>query len=207
MNLPNKLSIARLCLIPVMMTTFYIDFPYHYLVSCIVFAIAAFTDFLDGYIARKYNLVTDFGKFLDSSADKVLVLIALIVMLDDGLLTAGIVPEFIGGTFIAVILAREILISCLRMVTAAKGVVMAADKLGKAKTVLQVSSIIILMFAAEFSVNGSIFKLFDASTNSSAVWHHLIYWIGFACLSVAVVMTIISGVHYLYVYGKDLEKK
>ena len=76
MNLPNKLSVLRLCLIPVFMITFYVNFPCHYLVSGLVFAIAACTDFLDGYIARKYNLVTDLGKFLDGCADKVLVLTA-----------------------------------------------------------------------------------------------------------------------------------
>ena len=78
MNLPNKLTLGRLILIPFFIVAFYLNFTGHYLVALGIFALAAFTDFLDGYIARKYNLVTDLGKFLDPIADKVLVLSALV---------------------------------------------------------------------------------------------------------------------------------
>lgn len=204
MNLPNKLSVIRLLLIPVIMITFYVQFPYHYIVSCALFAIAAFTDFLDGYIARKYNLVTDLGKFLDSSADKVLVLTILILLLDAGLLTGGIFPTFIGGLCVSLILAREILISCLRMVTAAKGVVMAADKLGKTKTILQDVSIIFFFLAGEFGEEGTIKELFKNSATVDAI-HQIILVTALVLFALAVIMTVISGVHYVLVYGKKLE--
>lgn len=206
MNLPNKLSVIRLLLIPVIMITFYVQFPYHYIVSCALFAIAAFTDFLDGYIARKYNLVTDLGKFLDSSADKVLVLTILILLLDAGLLTGGIFPSFIGGLCVSLILAREILISCLRMVTAAKGVVMAADKLGKTKTILQDVSIIFFFLAGEFGEDGTIKELFKNSATVDGI-HQIILVTALVLFALAVIMTVISGVHYVLVYGKKLETK
>ncbi len=202
MNLPNKLSVIRLLLIPVIMITFYVNFPFHYIVSCALFGLAAFTDFLDGHIARKYNLITDLGKFLDSSADKVLVLTTLILLLDGGLLTGGVLPTFVGGVCVSLILAREILVSCLRMVTAAKGVVMAADKLGKVKTILQDVSIIFFLLAGELGTNGTISSQF---TNLSAVWHSVILYIGFALFGLAVIMTVVSGIHYMAVYGGDLE--
>ncbi|MBO7526018.1 MAG: CDP-diacylglycerol--glycerol-3-phosphate 3-phosphatidyltransferase [Clostridia bacterium] len=141
MNLPNKISTLRLLLIPVFAAVFYVGFTGHYIVAACVFALAAFTDFLDGYIARKYDLVTDLGKFLDSSADKVLVLAALVFILDANLFPVVI----LGGVMTALILAREIMISCLRMIAAAKRVVIAADKLGKIKTVLQDVALIILI--------------------------------------------------------------
>ena len=83
MNTPNKLSLLRILMIPIFCVCFYWNFAYNYLVSAIIFIVAACTDFLDGYIARKYNLVTDLGKFLDAIADKVLVLTALVVFLTD----------------------------------------------------------------------------------------------------------------------------
>lgn len=204
MNLPNKLSILRLILIPFIIVSFYINFPYHYIVSCVLFAVAAFTDFLDGHIARRYNLVTDLGKFLDSSADKVLVLTTLILLLDGGLLTGDLIPSFIGGIFIIIILAREILISCLRMVTASKGLVMAADKLGKLKTILQDASIIIFLFAGEYGLNGTFYKNAQVYDGVNAI-HNIFFYIGFVLFSLAVVMTLVSGIHYLVVYSGKLE--
>ncbi len=200
MNLPNKLSVIRLLLIPMVIVSFYVNFPYHYVVACALFGLAAFTDFLDGHIARKYNLVTDLGKFLDSSADKVLVLTTLILLLDAELITGGVMPSFIGGVLVSLILAREILISCLRMVTASKGVVMAADKLGKVKTILQDISIIFFLLAGD----SSIFNLFS-SVETAQLIHTIIYFIGFSLFGLAVIMTVVSGIHYVYVYWGKLE--
>jgi len=179
MNLPNRISTVRLILIPVFIAVFYIQFQYHYLVAAAVFAVSAFTDFLDGYIARKYNLVTDLGKFLDSSADKVLVLSSLFLLID-----AGVLPKIWGAICAAVIIAREIMISCLRMIAAAKGVVMAADKLGKVKTVLQDVSIVIMIVA---------FGLFGAEYTGA------LYLVGEVLFALSVVMTVVSGVNYLIV--------
>ena len=151
MNLPNKLTISRMCMIPVFIALFYIRFPYHYFVALAVFAVACLTDLFDGKIARKYNLVTNLGKFLDPIADKVLVLSALVIVLT--------VPEFIRAFFtdagliamgcgVAVILAREIIVSGFRMVAASSGAVIAADIFGKYKTVFQDISVVLMIVGA-----------------------------------------------------------
>ncbi len=185
MNLPNKISTIRLILIPAFVAVFYINFPYHYVVAAAIFAIAAFTDFLDGYIARKYGLVTNLGKFLDSSADKVLVLSALILLVD-----AHVLPGIWGGISAVIIIAREIMISCLRMIAAAKGFVMAADKLGKWKTTFQDVSIVTLTVAFGFY-----------GTN----YNNALFIIGAVLFGVSVALTIVSGVHYLVVNKEVLK--
>ena len=149
MNLPNKLTILRLIMIPLFVAAFYVTaIPYNYVISAAIFVLAAATDFLDGYIARKYNLVTDLGKFLDPIADKVLVSTALIVML---LPTAGemaILPYY-AAIAVAVILARELIVSGFRMVAASKGAVLAADWSGKVKTFITDVAIIVLLAGAD----------------------------------------------------------
>ena len=175
MNLPNTITIIRLCLIPVFIAIFYIDFAFHYYVAAAVFAIAALTDYLDGYFARKLDLVTDLGKFMDASADKVLVLAALVVIVD-----AGILPVVLGGVFTSIIIAREIMVSCLRMIAASKSVVLAADVFGKIKTVLQDIAIIVVIVAAGLAI--------EAVTIT-----------GIVILSASVVMTIVSGLRYFIV--------
>lgn len=177
MNLPNRLTLLRIILIPVFVAAYYVNaLPYNYLIAAVIFVVAAFTDFLDGYIARKKNLVTDLGKFLDPIADKVLVAAALIVML--------VIPE--GGTailpsycaiFVAVILARELIISGFRMVAAAKGTVLAADKAGKWKTFIQDIAITVLLVGAQFQPG--IYTAFNIA--------------GLVALCVATLLTVISG--------------
>ena len=122
MNLPNKLSLTRIALIPVMVALMYPNTTVCNLLAAAVFALAAFTDFLDGHIARKQHIVTDFGKFVDPVADKLLVLSALIMLIQQGLMLAWVV---------VVILARELCVDGLRMVAGSKGMVIAAGKLGK----------------------------------------------------------------------------
>ncbi len=184
MNLPNKLSVLRLILIPVFIAVFYWQFDFHYLVACVVFAVSAFTDFLDGHIARKYNMITDLGKFLDSSADKVLVLAALVIICD-----AGILPKIFCGIGVSIILAREILISCLRMVAASKGLVMAADKFGKIKTLCQDITIIMVIVYAQFmESSGAQFM-----ENGAA---KVLGLISIVLFTISVLLTITSGLHY-----------
>ena len=150
MNLPNKLTFARIVLIPVFVIVFYLDvIPYNYLISAIIFFAAACTDFLDGYIARKQHLVTNLGKFLDPIADKVLVSTALILLLT--------VPEvlnvlffkdcgtILAGVCVAVILARELIVSGFRMVAAERHLVLAADIFGKIKTTVQDVTIVVVL--------------------------------------------------------------
>ena len=151
MNLPNKLTLTRIILVPVFMVFVSLtqigteDFnPTWYLVAGIVFAAASFTDFLDGHLARKWNMVTDFGKFADPLADKLLTTVAFLYMMRDGVCSPVVV---------SIILAREFAVSGLRMVAAGAkdGKVIAANIWGKAKTVLQMITIILYYFAAAFA--------------------------------------------------------
>lgn len=129
MNLPNKLTMLRIILIPVFLVLVLVDrIPMHYLWSLIVFLAACITDTLDGNIARKGNLVTDFGKLMDPLADKLLVMSALVAFIP----VAG-VPVWV----VVVILGREFMVTSLRLIAAGKGVVIAADKWGKVKTISQ----------------------------------------------------------------------
>lgn len=180
MNLPNKLTILRLIMIPLFVAVFYITaIPYNYLISAVIFALAALTDFLDGHIARKYNLVTDLGKFLDPIADKVLVSTALIIMLVP--FGGDVILPWYAGIAVAVILARELIVSGFRMVAASKGAVLAADKAGKIKTFVQDVAIIILLVGG--SVNYGLYSV----TNI----------IGLCALGIATVLTIVSGTECL----------
>ncbi len=148
MNLPNKLTLTRIILVPVFMVFVSLtqigteDFnPTWYLVAGIIFAAASFTDFLDGHLARKWNMVTDFGKFADPLADKLLTTVAFIYMLRDGVCSPVV---------LCIILAREFAVSGLRMgaASAKDGKVIAANMWGKVKTVLQMLTIILYFFMA-----------------------------------------------------------
>ncbi|MBQ8554395.1 MAG: CDP-diacylglycerol--glycerol-3-phosphate 3-phosphatidyltransferase [Clostridia bacterium] len=136
MNLPNKLSLLRVLLIPVMVLMMYLDGAVWIFLSTAVFGIAAFTDFLDGYIARRDHIVTDFGKFIDPVADKLLNLSAMIMLTH-----SGVMPHLV----VLVILARELAVDGLRMVAVGQGRVIAAGWLGKVKTVSQMVLIIWMM--------------------------------------------------------------
>lgn len=156
MNLPNKLSLIRIILVPIMVATFYMSFlPYNYLITAVIFAVAAITDFLDGYIARKYNLVTDLGKFLDPIADKILVIGALIIILTNPCILEGswgfTFYQLAGGIGVTIIVARELIVSVLRMLAASKNKVLAAEKVGKIKTLVTDFAIVILLLSAEFA--------------------------------------------------------
>lgn len=188
MNLPNKITLSRICLIPVFAVIFFLDcIPYNYFIAGAIFVIAAGTDFLDGHIARSRGLVTNLGKFLDPIADKVLVAAAFIFLLvrqetltvlwqGDWLIVAV-------GVCVAVILARELIVSGFRMVAASAGLVLAADKIGKIKTVFQDVSIAMLLFGADFFGILAVGKVFNG--------------IGIVSLGIATVLTVWSGVSYI----------
>lgn len=134
MNLPNKLTMLRIILVPFFVLFMLIgDSPLFSLAALVIFAIASLTDMLDGKIARKYNLITNFGKLMDPLADKVLVMSAMICFV-----AKNIAPAWI----VIVILAREFLVTSLRLIAVGEGVVIAADKWGKIKTVTQMAWII-----------------------------------------------------------------
>ena len=186
MNLPNKLTMLRVILVPVFMVFAAYsrygtaDFnPTFALIAGIIFAVASFTDFLDGYLARKNNLVTDFGKFADPLADKLLTTVAFIYMMRDGVCSPVV---------LCIILAREFAVSGLRMVAAGAkdGKVIAANMWGKVKTVLQMLSIIFYFFGMAIAANVS--------------WDATVMVVGASvvlCWLVAAV-TAISGIKYLW---------
>lgn len=141
MNLPNKLTLLRVFLIiPFVVFMLMPGFPYYRIVALLLFAIASLTDLLDGKIARKYNLVTNFGKFADPLADKLLVSAALICF---------VYTEQLQPWFVIIILSREFIISGFRLVAAEQGHVIAASMWGKVKTVFQMVMVILLILDIE----------------------------------------------------------
>ena len=180
MNTPNKLTLLRIFLIPLFVATFYVTaIPYNFYISAGIFALAAFTDFLDGYIARKYNLVTNFGKFLDPIADKVLVSTALIIML---IPPQGVaVVTWYCSIMVAIIMARELMVSAFRLIAASNGKVIAADKSGKIKTFITDVAIIILLVGAQ--ITPTIFDIVNV--------------IGVVALGISTLLTIYSGIECL----------
>ena len=154
MNLPNKLTLLRVFLIPFFLVFMYWKIPFHYLIGLLLFSAAAITDALDGKIARKRNLITNFGKFLDPLADKVLVISALALFVD--------IPEIhIGAVPLIIISAREFMVSGLRLLAADSGIVVAAGIWGKLKTAF---TIIIVGYIANISNNNTVLMAAGATT-------------------------------------------
>ena len=138
MNLPNKITVFRILMIPFFVACMLIkEIPYHEIIAGVIFIIAALSDLVDGKIARRFNLVTNFGKFMDPLADKLLVQSALLCFVANGLLPAWIA---------IVIMSREFIISGFRLVAADKGIVIAAGYMGKLKTVFQMVMSVMLIF-------------------------------------------------------------
>lgn len=189
MNLPNKITLTRIFMIPVFVAVFYCGLlsPWCFLASAFVFLLAALTDALDGHIARSRHLVTDLGKFLDPIADKVLVSTAFIVLLTIPAAFAvepfGTYGLIVAGVLVALILARELIVSGFRIIAAGKHLVLAADKLGKIKTVFQDIAIALLLASMSFMQYG--------------LAGEIVAYIGLACFVVCALMTVISGVNYL----------
>lgn len=169
MNLPNKLTLLRIIMIPVFVVLLYLDFLFNNLVALAVFILASITDTLDGYIARKYNLITDFGKFMDPIADKLLVTAAMLVFVDWHMMPAWVV---------IVVVAREFIVSALRLVAANNGRVIAAGWSGKVKTASTMVCICIMLLG-------------------------LPQWVNAVCSAVILVTTAYSGIEYL-VKNKDV---
>ena len=191
MNLPNKLTLTRILLVPVFMIFVslgqYITLSYnprYYLIAGVVFAVASFTDFLDGHLARKWNMVTDFGKFADPLADKLLTTVAFIYMMRDGVCSPVV---------LCIILAREFAVSGLRMVAAGAkdGKVIAANMWGKVKTVLQMLSIIFYFF-------GMSIASMSATGAEQGVRQILVISISMVLCWLVAAVTAISGIKYLW---------
>ena len=183
-NIPTRLTIVRIALIPLFVALYLIDFPYNGVAAVAVFMVASFTDFLDGHLARKWNQVTSLGKFLDPIADKMLVMCAVVALLLDP--SRGAAFTVCLAVFLMIIESRELIVSCFRIIAASKGVTLAADKWGKIKTVCQMIALIILI------PHKSLFAQVGGAT-----WLEVVYYIGFALISLATLLTIISGANYL----------
>ena len=166
MNLPNKLSVLRVLCIPAIVVLMLLPGDGCRWASAALFALASFTDYLDGHIARSRNLITDFGKFIDPVADKLLVLSAMVMLCHLGLLP---------GWAVVIVLARELSVDGLRLIAVTKGKVIAAAKLGKWKTFIQMLLVLFLM----------IFRI--------PVFSH---WTGIVLFTAAIGLTIVSGVEY-----------
>lgn len=190
MNLPNKLTCIRMILMPVMVVLFYLGF---YISSAIVFTVAAFTDMLDGKIARKRGLVTTFGKFVDPLADKLINLAAIILLAVHISVNGSVLYGIFATVTALVVVSREVIITSFRALAASEGTVIAADKLGKIKTVFQDIAIIALFL--------------DASSISNIPFAgELLHWTGVAMLGAALVLTILSGINY-FAANKELVAK
>lgn len=186
MNLPNKLTLLRVFLIPFFLLFIYLKMPFHYLIALVIFAGASITDALDGNIARKNNLVTNFGKFLDPLADKVLVIAALTVFVELDDVKMGAIP-------LIIISAREFMVSGLRLLAADSGVVVAAGIWGKLKTAFTMVTIVGVLFWLSLCHD---FDLNIACGVKSAVDNFVIpilIWISTA-------LTVLSGAVYLKGY-------
>ena len=177
MNLPNKLSVARVLCIPAIVTLLYFSEPVCRYIAAALFIIGCLTDFLDGRIARKRNLVTDFGKFIDPVADKLLVLTTLIMLVHLQKMPAWIV---------IVILCRELAVDGLRMVAVTKGQIIAAGPLGKWKTACQM-----ILISAVLILNFSVYEAWPLAVLTAVV----------------VILTLVSGVDYFVRNASVLSEK
>ena len=190
MNTPNKLTVFRILLVPAMVIISLIqipgtiaNIPLSSIIIDIIFAIGAITDKLDGYLARKNHQVTTFGKFLDPIADKIIVISAMLILVEKGMLPAWI-P--------IIIITREFAVSGLRTVAASEGTVIAASWWGKIKTVTQIIAILLLLL----QVNIESIKALNSSFEASAFLNNFFAYAPKIALFIAIAMTIISGIDY-----------
>lgn len=186
MNLPNKITVSRILLIPIFvivmmfdfnwgeMTLFGAEMPVHHFVGAMIFIVASCTDWVDGYLARKYNLVTNLGKFLDPLADKLLVTSAFLILIEIELAPAWV---------IIIILSREFAVTGLRSILAGEGTIVAASNLGKIKTWAQIVAISALL------LHNTIFVMFGIPFDDIMLY-------------VALFFTIWSGWDYFYLNRK-----
>lgn len=192
MNLPNKLTIFRICMVPVFLVLLCVPLPLSdtaiRILTAAVFAVTALTDMVDGKIARKYNLITDFGKFMDPLADKFLVIAAML-----GILTRF---DYLRAVFVwaaAIVIFREFAVTSIRLIAAQKsGLVVAASWLGKVKTTTQMICIVCILLEPVILP----FKPFTE-------WHILSY----VTIAAMTVMTLWSGIDYMKTYWPLLDAK
>ena len=182
MNLPNKLTVSRLGLAGIFVACFSLPIPFRFTAGLITFLVAAGTDYLDGVLARKYALITDFGKLMDPLADKILTASAFICLAGTPIPGLRTFPEWA----VIAIISREFLISGLRSLAASKGIVLHAERIGKHKTAWQMITIIYFL------------ALLSLSERTAAPWLFLFWTAGQVFLvPLTVTLTVYSGLAYL----------
>ena len=179
LNLPNAITMGRILLIPVFVVLAYEPGPWRSFFAALVFLIAALTDLLDGYLARKHNLVTALGKLLDPIADKLLTLAGFVMLVEQGLAPAWMVIVIVG---------REMAVTGLRAIAAAEGYVMPADDWGKWKTVTQITAIIMLLLGWKLWI-------FDVSV------------IGYWVMVASMLLALYSGARYGVAYMEEARRR
>ena len=193
MNLPNKLTVSRLILTAFFLVALLWEFPehghegahWHFTVALLFFVAASLTDLFDGIIARRQNLITDFGKLMDPLADKVLICSAFIAFIE---------LDWMPAWMVILIVARELAITGLRLLAASKNLVLAAERQGKNKTISQITAIIALLVTNSHDDWGIVGQLFAFEI----VGHACAWWVAEITKWVAVVLTALSGFLYLW---------
>ena len=193
LNTPNKLTLARVLMVPVFVLFFYWQFPAHYFVSMLIFIAASVTDAFDGKLARARGEITDFGKFLDPLADKILVMAAMACFLQQQKMH---IAAFL------LILTREFMVSALRLVVAGKGTVVPASFAGKLKTAFTMAAIITALVYWSFMLDFHAFGLHMPQTAQTVceIILQILFWI-------TALLTVWSGLEYLKAYWKDIDPK
>ena len=186
MNIPNQLTVARFVLTIVFLAVLFSGIPYHYSLSLILFGIATLTDYLDGKIARRDNLITDFGKLMDPLADKILTGSAFIAFVGLDLMSAWMV---------IIIVARELAITGLRLLAASKNIVLAAERFGKHKTISQITAILSVLLMISYPSWGTLGQVVFGGHIGEQPWI-----VSFTMLAqwVTVALTFYSGMVYLW---------
>lgn len=187
-NLPNLLTLARIACVPVVMWLLFTDSPVMGFWAAVVFSVASITDWLDGYLARKWQLVTVMGKFLDPLADKLIVMAALIMMIP---------LDRVPAWAVFLIIARETLVTGLRSVASSEGIVISASDLGKYKTILQMVAIIALMLHYDY------YWFFGLQWQ---IFHVHMHVVGSVFFYLSFVLTLWSGADYLYKFYRVLTR-
>ena len=184
MNLANKLTMIRIFLVPVFLVFITVkDIPYGSIIATVIFIIASLTDQLDGYIARSRNQITNFGKFMDPIAYKLLVTAAVVSLVE---------LKLVAGWAVVIILAREFAVSGLRTLAASDGIVIAASWWGKIKTVTQMIAILLLLLKVNINTSANAISFVNNNSFLSGFFTYVPETIMF----IAVLITIISGIDY-----------
>lgn len=186
MNLPNRLTVSRLVLTIVFVAVVSANFPYHDTLALILFVLAGVTDYIDGEIARRYSLITDFGKLMDPLVDKIMTAAAFVC-----LVPLQAIPAWVA----IVVITREFLITGLRLLAVSKGRVLAADPIGKHKTSWQIATVI--FFLALLSFHEFAHSL-PGNNLADRHWRQLWTYGGWSVSGIAVILTIYSGVDYVW---------